>query len=152
MAYHKNIIQGYELLLFDEQNRPLAMSRNCAIAFNLNLQNVTNKESLGWKQLMPNLKSWSIEFEGLVSFDEGFTFSYFFNKYKSKAPFIIAFGTQNESFEFLYNGMVAIEKIDQTASYDDLVSFSGTLRGIGNVETSIRLSGGFPYIIPFELA
>lgn len=129
----RNIFAGSEFLLYNIDNEPVAYSKNCALKINQNLTDVTTKDSQSWTELMVGLKDWSIEFEGLISYNSGFTQSYFINKYKNSEPFFIKFGVVQDNFTHAFFGEVAIESIDLSGQMDDVASYSGSLKGIGNL-------------------
>ncbi|MBE9598741.1 phage tail tube protein [Pedobacter sp. MC2016-24] len=129
----RNILSGSEFLLYNIDNEPVAYSKNCAIKINQNLTNVTTKDSDSWTELMVGLKDWSIEFEGLVSYGDGFNTNYFIEKYKTNEPFFIRLGVVQDDFTHAFFGEVYIEGIDQTANDGEVSSYSGSLKGVGNL-------------------
>lgn len=129
----RNILQGSEFLLYNIDNEPVAYSTNCVLKINQNLSDVTHKDSDSWSEFMVGLKNWSIDFDGLVSYGTGFNTSFFLYKYQSSEPFFIKFGVVQEGFTHAFTGEVNIESIEQTADDGEVVSYSGTLKGIGNL-------------------
>jgi predicted secreted protein len=129
----RNILQGSEFLLYNIDNEPVAYSTNCVLKINQNLSDVTTKDSQSWTDLMAGLKNWSIDFDGLVSYGDGFSTSFFLNKYQSSEPFFIKFGVVQEGFTHAFSGEVNIESIEQTADDGEIVTYSGTLKGVGNL-------------------
>jgi hypothetical protein len=129
----RNILQGSEFLLYNIDNEPVAYSTNCVLKINQNLSDVTHKDSDSWSEFMVGLKNWSIDFDGLVSYGDGFNTSFFLNKYQSSEPFFIKFGVVQEGFTHAFSGEVNIESIEQTADDGEVVTYSGTLKGIGNL-------------------
>lgn len=129
----RNILTGSEFLLYNIDNEPVAYSTNCALKINNKLSDVTTKSSDSWSEYMVGLKDWSIEFEGLVSYGDGFNSSYFLNKFQNAEPFFIKFGVVQGDFTHAFFGEVHIENIDQTADDGEIVSYSGSLKGIGNL-------------------
>jgi predicted secreted protein len=129
----RNILSGSEFLLYNINDEPVAYSKNCAISINQSLTDVTTKNSDSWSEFMVGLKDWSIEFEGLVSYGEGFTSTYFLDKYQNKEPFFIKFGVVQGAFTHAFYGEVYIENINQTSELDEVAKFSGSLKGVGNL-------------------
>lgn len=129
----RNILQGSEFLLYNTENEPVAYSTNCVLKINQNLSDVTHKDSDSWSEYMVGLKNWSIDFDGLVSYGTGFNTSFFLSKYQSSEPFFIKFGVVQEGFTHAFSGEVNIEAIEQTADDGEVVSYSGTLKGVGNL-------------------
>ncbi|WP_316817283.1 phage tail tube protein [Pedobacter nyackensis] len=129
----RNILTGSEFLLYNIDNEPVAYSTNCAIKINNSLTDVTTKNSDSWSEFIVGLKDWSIEFEGLVSYGDDFNSSYFVNKFQNSEPFFIRFGVLQDNFTHAFYGEVHIQSIDQTANDGEIVSYSGSLKGIGNL-------------------
>lgn len=129
----RNILQGSEFLLYNIDNEPVAYSTNCVLKINQNLSDVTHKDSDSWSEFMASGKNWSIDFDGLVSYGEGFNTSFFLNKYQNSEPFFVKFGVIQEGFTHAFVGEVNIESIEQTADDGEVVSYSGTLKGVGNL-------------------
>ncbi|SDJ96242.1 Phage tail tube protein [Pedobacter sp. ok626] len=129
----RNILTGSEFLLYNIDNEPVAYSKNCAIKINNSLTDVTTKSSDSWSEYMVGLKDWSIEFEGLVSYGDDFNTSFFVNKFQNSEPFFIRFGVIQDNFTHAFFGEVHIESIDQNADNGELVSYSGSFKGIGNL-------------------
>lgn len=129
----RNILTGSEFLLYNIDNEPVAYCTNSAIKINNSLIDVTTKSSDSWSESMVGIKDWNIEFEGLVSYGDDFNTSYFVNKFQNSEPFFIRFGVLQDNFTHAFYGEVHIESIDQAADDGELVSYSGSLKGIGNL-------------------
>jgi hypothetical protein len=129
----RNILSGSEFLLYNINDEPVAYSKNCAISINQSLTDVTTKNSDSWSEFMVGLKDWSIEFEGLVSYGEGFSSNYFLDKYQKKEPFFIKFGVVQDAFTHAFYGEVYIESINQSGEIGEIATFSGNLKGVGNL-------------------
>lgn len=129
----RNILTGSEFLLYNIDNEPVAYCTNSAIKMNKTLVDTTTKNSNSWSESMEGLRDWSIEFDGLVSYGDDFNSSYFLNKFKNSEPFFIRFGVLQDNFTHAFFGEVHIESIDQTANDGEIVSYSGSLKGIGNL-------------------
>lgn len=129
----RNFIQGSEFLLYDINDVPVAYSTNCVLKINQNLSDVTHKDSQSWAEYMVGLKAWSITFDGLVSYGEGFNTSFFVSKYNNSEPFFVKFGIVQDSFTHAFSGEVQIESIEQAADHADIATYSGSLKGVGSL-------------------
>ncbi|RYY00784.1 hypothetical protein EON78_00085 [bacterium] len=130
----RNIFEGSEFLLFDIDQNPIAYCKNSAIKINRNLSDVTTKDSEGWNDFINGVKSWSLDFEGLVSYDDtSFSTSYFLSKFKHSEPFFISFGIIQDDFTHTFWGEVAIESIEINSDNGEIVSYSGSLKGVGKL-------------------
>ena len=129
----RNILSGSEFLLYNINNEPVAYSTNCVLKINNNLSDVTTKDSDSWNEFMVGLKDWSIDFDGLVSYGNGFDTSFFLSKFKNAEPFFIKFGVVQENFTHAFFGEVHIALIEQTADNGVIATYSGSLKGVGNL-------------------
>jgi predicted secreted protein len=121
--------------LFDIDQNPIAYCKNSAIKINRALSDITTKDSEGWLDFLNGIKSWSIDFDGLVSYDnDSFSTSYFISKFNNSEPFFIQFGVIQDNFIHTFFGEVAIENIDIEADNGELVTYSGSLKGIGKLQ------------------
>lgn len=130
----RNFIDGSEFLLYDIDGNAVALSKNCTLSLKQNLISVTSKDSLGWAESIAGSRGWTLSFEGLVSYDQEFDTQYFLNKMNSKEPFFIKLGVVQANFDYSYWGEVSIENIEITANYGDVVSYEGSLKGVGELQ------------------
>jgi len=131
----RNTFLGSEFLLFDIDNNPIALSNNCALKIKNNLIDITTKDSQNWKENLSSIKDWSIEFQGLISYDTTtISTSFFINQFKNSDPFFIQMGVIQAGFTHVFWGEVAIESINLDADNGEVASYSGILKGIGSLE------------------
>lgn|GEM_PF-2441321 len=131
----RNIFEGSEFLLYNIDNEPIALSNNCKLVVKQNTTDVTTKDSQNWTESITSTKDWSIEFEGLVSYeDDKFNTKYFLNQYENKEPFFIQFGVIQGNFNHTYWGEVLLESIEIDSENGEVVSYSGSLKGVGKLE------------------
>jgi|GEM_PF-1415185 len=130
----RNIFEGSEFLLYDIHNNPIALSKNCALKLKQNLVDITTKDSDGWKENLTSIKDWSIEFDGLISYDDDkFNTAYFLSQFENSEPFFIQFGVIQNGFAHTFWGEVALSSIELNAESGEVASHSGTLKGIGQL-------------------
>jgi len=131
----RNIFEGSDFLLYDIDNNPVALSRNCALKIKNNLIDVTTKDSQNWQESMSSVKDWSIEFEGLVSYGSSeLTTSFFTSQFQVGEPFFIQMGVIQAGFTHVFWGEVAVESVSIDADNGEVASYSGSLKGIGKIE------------------
>ena len=131
----RNIFEGSEFLLYDIDNNPIALSTNCALKVKQSLTDVTTKDSQNWTENIVGIKDWSIDFDGLVSYDnDKFNTSYFLSKFQASEPFFIQFGVVQDSFTHTFWGEVSIESINIDSGNGEIVTYNGSLKGIGQLE------------------
>jgi len=130
----RNIFEGSEFLLYDINDNPIALSKNCALKLKQNLVDITTKDSDGWKENLTSIKDWSIEFDGLISYDDDkFNTAYFLSQFENSEPFFIQFGVIQNGFTHTFWGEVALESIDLNADSGEVASYSGSLKGLGQL-------------------
>jgi len=131
----RNIFEGSEFLLFDIDDNPIALSNNCSLKIKNNLIDITTKDSANWKENMSSIKDWSIEFDGLVSYNSStISTSFFTQKFDNSTPFYIQMGVIQAGFTHVFWGEVELERLDLEAGNGEVASYSGSLKGIGSLE------------------
>lgn len=131
----RNIFEGSEFLIYDIDDNPIALSKNCKLQVKQSTTDITTKDSKNWNESLTTVKDWSIEFAGLVSYNEDkFNTKYFLDQYNNSEPFFVQFGVLQNDFNHTYWGEVLLESIDLEASNGEVVSYSGKLKGVGELE------------------
>ncbi len=92
----------------------------------------TTRDNAGWDTSLPTNQSYSIAFDGLVTkdFDDGVTISYYELRQLKRGRTLIEWKIEDTSNNSDY-GMGYIDSIGDSASIDELVSFTGNITGYG---------------------
>lgn len=97
------------------------------------MRDTTSKDSEGWRNVAPGLRSWTMSGEFLFAHDALTGYSSLWSKWKDGTRVQVKFST-NESGDKYYSGWAYIGELPQESPNEDNVTFSMTLEGDGPVE------------------
>ena len=95
---------------------------------NADMIDATTKSSGGWKDVLPGLKDWSIDFDGLIDWSETENFSQAFADLSGGTKVTLKFSTEVTG-DKRYTGDAYISSLSASAPMEDVVTFSGTFTG-----------------------
>lgn len=111
----------------------IGASRSATLTINNNTGDATSKASNGWEESILTSRNWEITFDGLYDPDGTFNFEGLYD--------LIAARTATSVVEFaeidgtgggdLYRGVGLITSLSVTAPYEDVMTYSGTIKGTG---------------------
>lgn len=97
------------------------------------MRDTTSKDSQGWRNVAPGLRSWTMGGEFLFAEDATTGYDTMFAKWKDGTRVLVKFST-NISGDKYYQGYAYIGELPKEAPNEDNVTFSLTLEGDGPVE------------------
>ena len=100
--------------------------RGATLTLNVDTAEITDKDSQGWREYLPTLKSWTLEFENFYIDDDAGVLELrnaFLNKEKKQ----VRLKTANET----YTGYAYVTSFPVEAPLDDVVTISFSLQGTG---------------------
>src|SRR3990167_238879 len=102
--------------------------RNCTITREVDTAEITNKDGSGWKDFLPTLKSWGVEFDGLA--DELATGyaklkTYFSSGLRLQVQLLLPDATTT------LTGYVIMTNLTNEAAQDGAYSYSASFQGCG---------------------
>lgn len=121
--------KGNELLVYVD-GTAVAYTKGGALNINNDMLDATSKDSDGWKDTLPGLRSWTIEGDGLYNFDAAFGVSDLFALINNKTQVSLKF-TTNESGDKYYTGNAYLTSLSVEAPNEDLTTFSFSFEGDG---------------------
>jgi len=95
-----------------------------------NMIDATTKGSAGWTDVLPGLRDWSIDCEGLVAYDAAEGFDEAFDDLSARTQVVVKFSTE-ETGDTRYTGNAYVSDLSQSAPLEDVVSMSLTFNGDG---------------------
>ena len=110
----------------------LAGQRGATLNRSADTIDATSKDGAGWQQNIAGLKSWSIDADGIfVESDEAYDIleNAYLNSEEVTASIVLPSGSQ-------YEGLVIITDLPLEAPHDDLVTYSVSLTGSGQLTKS----------------
>jgi len=103
-----------------------------ATSHSLSLQtetaDVTTKDSLGWKEIIPTLKSWSTDMDALMTFDETVGYEALYDAFINRTLLYVKLSTEVTGEEKFY-GTAYITSLEANAPQEDAVTYSCSIEG-----------------------
>lgn len=127
-------INGTDLLVYVGSN-PIAHSTSATLTIEQDLPDATTKSSGGWADHINGLKSWSIDFDGLVDYSASYGVEELFDNLKNGNNVTVKFSTE-DSGDSYWTGSASCSNLTMTADMEAPVSFSGTFTGKGTLTRS----------------
>ena len=122
-------INATSLLLYSGANA-IALSKNHTLSVNGESIDVTTKDSAGWKEILPGLKSWTVSCEGMVAFDSAYNYEYLLDALRNRTLLSVKLQTGTVGDERLL-GDVYVTSIELSAPLEDGLSFTASFEGTG---------------------
>lgn len=118
-------------------NLTMGVATSYGLNINKSMVETTTMLSAGWKDQYPDIKDWSVDFDGLVSRtvgDASIGFDYLVASIKTDASVGISL-TPNALTNKYESGVGYITKLSMKGGKDGVVTFSGTVTGTGALAT-----------------
>lgn len=113
----------------------IAASKSHTLSVSAESIDTTSKDSLGWKEILSGMRSYTIDTEGLVAFDNAFNYEYFLSALTNRTQLFVKLSTETSSDEKFY-GTVYVTSVEQNAPLEDVISFTVSLEGTGALISS----------------
>lgn len=133
------LVNGTDLVLYINDggtDKPFGHSKS----FTLNLEaspiDATSRDSQGWSEFIMGQRSFSMDFDGLVSFDDDINLEYLTTCIENRTKLLVKF-TNNLSGDLVYNGYCYLSGVSVSAGMEDVVTYSGSLQGTEIFATSV---------------
>lgn len=118
---------GTKMLLYSGSTA-IAASKSHSLSFSSEMMDVTTKDSGGFKEILPALKSWTIDCEGLVAFDNANNYELLFDALKNRTKLSVKLDNSVVGDERL-KGDCYISSLEMNAPMEDVVSFTASFEG-----------------------
>ena len=137
MAQIDNVINGTEIKIYTA-GALVAFATSGSININHSLREITNKESLGWKEQMEGLRDWSIDLEGMYAYTDATggaivgADDIFASYIAARTSFEIVWGS-NESGggNTDYTGTAWLTSVSMSGATEDSSTYSASFSGSG---------------------
>lgn len=129
-------ILGQEFTLFYDSS-VFGAATSCGLNIDKTMVDTTTLASAGWKEQYPDYKSWSVDFDGLVSRTTGDAsrgYDYLVMDIKRDASVVISVKPSFASNKY-EEGVGFINKLSLKVGKDGAVTFSGSVAGTGLLTT-----------------
>jgi predicted secreted protein len=112
---------------------PIAHSTSATINIEQDLPDATTKDDGGWADHINGLKSWSVDFDGLVDYSASYGVEELFDL-RNKNNVTVRWSTGSGSF---WQGSASIATLSMTADMEAPISYSGTFTGKGQLVRTV---------------
>ena len=116
---------------------PVAFSTSASFSVSRELRDKTNKDSLGFAEHLPGLKSFEMSTDALQDFNADLDFEEFFNDIGTTTPVIIRFAQRDTggSSDLYYEGSAFITTVSMDAGVEENATYSASFTGTAAVTT-----------------
>lgn len=138
------LVNGTNLVLYASDggvDKAFGHSRSFTLNVEANTIDATSRASAGWSEFLMGSRSFSLDFEGLVSYDDDINVEWLQTAVENKTKFLVKF-TDNLAGDLVYNGYVYISTLSIDSPNEDVVTYSGTLQGTEIFSISSESPGG----------
>ena len=98
-------------------------SKETNISLNLDLADITTKESGGWQENLPMIRGGSISASGITDYTDTLNFKEFTSYVITKAINTYYFRDPDDATGTIYRGEGFITSVDETAKFEDITTF-----------------------------
>jgi predicted secreted protein len=118
----------------------IAHATSCSLSVSADLPDATTKQSGGWAEEIPGLRSWSLTTDGLATVEPtgtnyvvGDIFSALNGRTKLAVKFTTANGSTAITGDLYWEGDAYVESIDMTGDMESAVTYSVSFTGTGDL-------------------
>jgi predicted secreted protein len=118
----------------------IAHATSCSLSVSADLPDATTKQSGGWAEEIPGLRSWSLTTDGLATVEPtgtnyvvGDIFSALNGRTKLAVKFTTANGSTAIAGDLYWEGDAYVESIDMTGDMESPVTYSVSFTGTGDL-------------------
>lgn len=108
----------------------IAHATSHTLNVNMEMIDATTKSSGGWKDVLPGLRDWSIDCEGMIAWDATEGFSEAFADLSARTQVTLKFSTEVTGDD-RYTGTAYITSLSASAPLEDVVTYSLSFAGDG---------------------
>lgn len=137
------LVNGTNLVLYVSDggvDKAFGHSRSFTLNVEANTIDATSRASAGWSEFLMGSRTFSLDFEGLVSYDDDINVEWLQTAVENKTKFLVKF-TDNLAGNLIYNGYVYISNLSIDSPNEDVVTYSGTLQGTEIFSTTVITPG-----------
>ena len=125
------IVNGTNLVLYAVDggtNYAFGHSRSFTLNIEANPIDVTSRTSAGWAESIMGARSFTLDFEGLVDYEDYIDPAWITAAINNRTKFLAKF-TDNLEGSLVFNGYVYVSNMTIDSPMEDVVTYSGTLQG-----------------------
>lgn len=115
----------------------VAHTTSCSISFTNDTSDITTKDSAGYSEIIPAVRSGEISFDGLVDYTDSAGGDELAAYLLGRTKVDFSFGTAATG-DTVYTGEGYVTSIEITGEAETAVTYSGTIQITGSVTTSVN--------------
>ena len=112
-------------------------SQDFSMSISNDMFDVTTKDSGGWRDILPGVRSWSITGNAFLAFDAAMTMDDLFTEMNARTSFNVRFSTE-ESGDIYWHGSVYISELDPSAPTEDGTTYGFTFEGTSTLTQTTK--------------
>lgn len=121
----------------DAGTEPIAYSTSASVSFNLDLRDITTKDSLGWQENAGGLKSFEMSTDALVDFTADLSFQEFWLDYKDRTEVTVRFSERETAGTDRYwEGNAYVTSLSLDAGVEENATYTVTFTGTSTATTN----------------
>ena len=113
----------------------LGAATSHSLSLQSDMADVTTKDSLGWKEIIPTLKSFTIDVDALLTYDETYGYESLFDALINRTPLYFRLSTDATGDEKWF-GACYITSLEQNNPMEDAVTYKASFEGTSNLTRS----------------
>ncbi len=117
------IINATSFLLVEDQT-VIGHSTSTSISLNLDLIEITTKDSGGWQEHLPSIRGGSISATGLTNYSDNLNFEHFTSYVITKAVKTFYFRDPEDADGTIYRGEAFVSSVDETSEAENVTEFN----------------------------
>jgi hypothetical protein len=124
------LINATSFLLVQDET-VIGHSTSTSISLNLDLADITNKDSYGWQEHLPMIRGGTISATGLTDYTKELNFEQFSSYIITRAKKVFYFRDPNDSDGTIYRGDAFVTSVDETGDDGSISEFNLELQLTG---------------------
>lgn len=124
------VINATSFLLVQDET-VIGHSTSTSISLNLDLADITNKDSYGWQEHLPMIRGGTISATGLTDYTKDLNFEQFSSYIITRAKKVFYFRDPNDADGTIYRGDAFVTSVDETGDDGSISEFNLELQLTG---------------------
>lgn len=129
------ILNGTALLLFVD-GVAVSSTTNHDLNLEMATRDATTKSSAGFEEVLPALRSWSIDFDAMVAYDDTFGYEEVRLLWAGRTEVTLLF-TSLVSGDPQWSGKAFLTSLSKGAPVEDSVTMTGSFKGTGELTPTV---------------
>ena len=130
------VINGTDLLVYIDSTHTIGYSTTCSLQLNCDMRDVSNKDSAGWKAVLPGQRNWTVSCEALAVMEKTtggattYNLKYLMDCIVNKTAISLKFCTANTG-DIVFSGSAYVTACSISAPNEANSTMSISFQGTG---------------------